>query len=236
MSKPWEKLPDESRVWHDRFESYLRAGPTRDIADIWRNSPRSNRGAPTSGQPEPGTKGRKPSGAWYAHAKNFSWASRAEAYDQDQQTHLRQAHLVALRKTNERHQQLATTAFLSLARGITSVKWDKLSPDKYVSCLEKLINLQRLIMGAPISVEEIRTTEAGARSQEMRDALDAGVADGAKTPFTPDFMAKVFGIMERHGAPVTQDDQPAEDGTGPAVLAVSEPFATLTRSEGVPIC
>jgi hypothetical protein len=228
VSKTFERMPGEPSLWYSRFHAYLLAGSGRTVYSVFHGEKMGNKAEPPEGK-------RKAPGRWYGVAKQWEWDARAAEYDKDQQVKLRQAHLVATRKMNERHQQVATTAFLSLAKGIASVKWENLTPEKYVACLEKIIHLQRLIMGAPIAIELTGPTlEGGVRTQEMREALDAGVADTAK--LTPEFFAQVMDIMERHGAPVTQDDQPAEDGTGPAMLAVSETTAALTPSEGVPIC
>jgi hypothetical protein len=62
---PWEKMPQETDLWYERFFLYLTLGPTRSIPQLIQNL------------------GMSPASAssFYPISKKFSWKQRAQAWD-----------------------------------------------------------------------------------------------------------------------------------------------------------
>jgi len=67
---PWDRQPGESMLWFSRFEAFRLLGPCRTVERSGQRKTSESRGKP------------KPlSGHWYEAAKQWSWKSRAEAWD-----------------------------------------------------------------------------------------------------------------------------------------------------------
>ncbi len=71
MTHPWERLPEESSFWFQRFERFRLLGPTRSLAGAY-NAERVSRGLDES---------ENAPGSWRNAAKANRWHERAEAYD-----------------------------------------------------------------------------------------------------------------------------------------------------------
>lgn len=68
---PWERLPQESTLWHGRFVHYLTLGPARSVRA-------AHQSATDHGQ----TKGTL--SAWTQASQRYNWQIRANLYDDEQ--------------------------------------------------------------------------------------------------------------------------------------------------------
>lgn len=68
---PWEQLPDEPRMWYERFEIYRLLGPLRTMGLAYRKY------RAVSGTPSNTTM----VGQWSKYAKKYEWDRRAQAWD-----------------------------------------------------------------------------------------------------------------------------------------------------------
>jgi hypothetical protein len=70
---PWERLPEESEKWWERFDHYRLQGPARTLEAAWRAGAKSS-------------KKQRPPGSWYEAARKYRWKERAAAWDAAQRT------------------------------------------------------------------------------------------------------------------------------------------------------
>jgi hypothetical protein len=66
--QPWERRPDESNRWYQRFSTYLALGAGRSVRAVY-NAEKNN----ASSKPTPAS--------WTEASHRFDWQSRAEQYD-----------------------------------------------------------------------------------------------------------------------------------------------------------
>jgi hypothetical protein len=226
---PWDRQPGEPGVWYTRFHEYLIQGPTRTMESVWKGylEDREARRAGTRAEAVNGTGTRKDRPKvptqWYRAKDKYNWAGRCLAWDREEQARLRKEHLVNVRAMNKRHEGTVRVLISKLVERLKSISFEQITSDQVVSYTDRLLKLERLIMGAPIVAEEVRTREEQAADTEMREALEAGAVDG--NAMSPEYFAQVLNIMERHGALSAEHDQPTEGGesVGDVAIAGEEP-------------
>jgi hypothetical protein len=195
MSKPWEQQPKEPARWHGRFhDNYLVSGTERSIDEAFRAFKTRER---NDGKP---AHGRAP-GAWHEIAKKWSWIERARAYDADQRRRIRDEHFRLVKETQRKHRILLDSAIYKFAKGFQHTEAVGLSFPQYVALLTQLVNLDRLVMGLPLTIEQVQSRfgKIDDESTENEQATIAANVD-ARLGFTNSDYAEIISIMATNGA------------------------------------
>lgn len=111
--QPWDRQPEEPRLWYLRFERYRLAGLGRTIEGVYRME-----------QDEAGKTGKRASRHWYAAAKRWRWVDRAAAWDNAELDRARGA-------AEERRKTIVTSGFALRHERISALQEvaDKLMKD-----------------------------------------------------------------------------------------------------------
>ena len=109
---------------------------------------------------------------------------------------------------------------------------NQIKPDQVVSCVERVVKLERTILGLPVVAEEVRLREEQPHDTQVRLALEAGAVEGQT--MSPSYFAEVLKILDRHGAlnaDGADHDQPSEGGESviDAPTAAPEPVIHPSR-------
>jgi hypothetical protein len=214
----WDQLPGEPDLWHGRFrDHYLPASPERSIEKAFLAAQEGGAGAARGGESAARGNARghqkRPSRHWYSTARDWKWSDRARAYDAQKRRDAQKANAASVERMQKTHSVLLQDATNKLIRVAPVVRWDNLSPLTYMRLLRETIHLQRLVMGQPVTVEEIRhrTTSVGdATSEETQAAVNA-----ARFQATPEMYSEVLKVLAAHeNKPEESDDGGFQDHAG----------------------
>lgn len=138
----WLQREGEPAQWFARFERYLMLAEKRSIEAVWQAEQKRTGSAKVGkGQQEKMT---RPSRHWYAAAKTWQWASRAEAYDQHQ-LDLEKAEWEAKRKkARERRLQLLDAYSMPLIQAMAQFDPKSAKPGDLGKLFEIFMEQSRL--------------------------------------------------------------------------------------------
>jgi hypothetical protein len=163
----WEQGDDEPANWYGRFyDHFLPLGPERNLDHAYRSFCEKAPEGPR--RPRRATSYRAP-GAWKKAAAEYAWYSRARSWDEEQRRAERQierqAHQDAVKKANERHQNLVKSRFNAMARVVLSpdrqAKWDQMSVSEERQWMLTLIQTDRMLLSQPLLADDSRVVPAG---------------------------------------------------------------------------
>ncbi len=180
-------------------------GPDRTIDGAFIKH-RQDDGKPTATRAQ-----RRAPGIWSGIAVRWKWAERARSFDNDERGKVREEHFKQVVATQRKHRILLDAAFTKYIAAFQRVEVAKLSLSHAVTILGQLINLDRLGMGLPLTIEQIqgRFGIADSEPTETEQAQMAGNADVPSAMFTNEQYAEILQIMATHGAFYDGDDQEA---------------------------
>ncbi len=187
--QPWHQQPYETTTAYRAFVTY------RDIEPSLRSLPRV---ASELG------KGISLIKRW---SSRWSWVKRAEAWDAEEDKRLRLSRIEAKRKMDEEHLRIACSGRNKAVQALAKVDPDDLNFSQLTQWLDLWMRWERLIIGEPGTIKELRT------NIEQRRALAA-----AQDWDIEKEMEKLMPIVEelyREGGlePLEEldDDSPVED-------------------------
>jgi hypothetical protein len=209
MAKPWELQPGEPDLWYQRFhDHYLLAGPDRTVDEAYRrHRDRKAQAASSDGAP-PRHRGRAP-GAWVKIAGRWDWAGRARAFDNDMRRRVRDEHFRLMKDAQRKHRLLLDIAFAKFIKGFQGCTPDEMTFGQGLSWLNQLINLDRLTLGMPLTIEQVQA-RLGRIDDEPTEAEEARMAAGVDVyvPMSVSDMADVMEILIQRGV-IDPRDGPA---------------------------
>ncbi len=201
MIREWDRRKGEPSLWYGRFvEFYLGAGEERTLLGAYKTF-RARHAVGTGAALNPHI--LQPSSQWKGQCAAWGWVKRAQAYDAHQAVQAQKARAAVVRKTNEKHLVIVQNNFTKLIKRLQFVDYSEMGAMELLRATEKLIHLERLLLGMPLTVEETRLALA-----DPAPALAA--QDSADSLATPEMMAEVFKILDAQG--VFEDDPPAPQG------------------------
>jgi len=200
MTYTWEQQKGEPTLWYRRFtEFYLTGGEDRTLAGAFRTfkarHANSTRTARDFGR-------MQPSGDWTKYCAKWSWVSRSQSYDAHQAVLLRKAHANMVKRTNEKHLAVVQSHFAKLIQRTSKLDYGKVNDiGRMLEYAERLIRLERMLLGMPLQVEEVRAAEPA----------DPGIARAIQESSTeriddPEMIAEVLKILDAQGC--FADDEP----------------------------
>jgi hypothetical protein len=202
----WERQPGEGPRAYAAFCAY-RGLPPRE---------RSLDAAARVLNPGSASK-RAATGRLQEWSSTFRWVARAAAWDAHVDAQARDAHVEAVRELQRKHQDCLSTIFDQFAEAIRGLNWSKLTPTQAVHVADKLITLQRLVIGEPVSVERMQHT--GGDGGPIRQVV-------AHTTFNPS-PAEIAEVMRILGDCGALDEPPGAD------VAPGQPLPTRKDDDDV---
>lgn len=194
MAEAWEQQPGEPHVFFARFnEFYLTGGENRTVAKAYR-AYRAKQAA-SSGKVGDFSK-TPPAGGWVKACADWRWVSRAQAWDAHQAVLTAKAHANAVRKANEKHLAIVQNHFGKLIKQTTSIDYSMyVDMGDLLKFAKELINLERLLLGMPLQVEEVRRAPSD-------PLITQAIKESASTAScaTPELLAEVCKILAEQGA------------------------------------
>jgi hypothetical protein len=205
MSRSWDHRKGEPALWYARFvEFYLTAGEERTLNGAYRAF-MVRRQAGT--KPARDFSRVRAPGEWKKQCAKWSWVARSHAYDAHQARMIQRAHFNAIKKANEKHLVLVQNHFAKLIRQLAAIDYSTVvNPGKLLDLTERLIMLERLLLGTPLQAEEVRVapvdpTTIKAVQESTVERID-----------TPEMMAEVLKILDAQGAFDDDRSTPAAAG------------------------
>jgi hypothetical protein len=161
---------------------YRDLGPGRGVVEAYRQA----KGKPSA---------RQAAGTWNAWAARWHWAERGRAYDVHMDREALAARAELVRRLQEKHKLQLCYLFNQAIKAAQQLDFERLSPDQVLRWTERLIVLERLVHGQPVSVEQLR--HAGPDGGLLRQAVGHVLV-----PSDPDpaYLARVMQILARDGA------------------------------------
>jgi hypothetical protein len=203
--KSWEQQDGEPDLWYRRFhEHYLLKGGDRSVDAAWREYDASR---PDTGR----AKVRKAPYQWTKAAIRYEWVTRARAWDDQERVSLRKARLDAIEAANRKHQIVWQNMFGKLAQRIKDIDFSKLSPSETVRLAEVMTKNERLVLGAPVSIEETRTRGAQESQVDLTGVAAVTAADIARFELNPDLLAGGLMVLQTHETRPEPDPEPQAD-------------------------
>jgi hypothetical protein len=208
----WERQPGEPDKAFAAFVAYRDAGRARSLDAVGRLV----HGAQTGRK-------RGSTGRVRAWSSRWRWVERAQAYDLHLDRLARGAREEEVRRLQEKHKLQLRHLFNQAIKAGQNIDPDKMTIEEVFRLTERLIYLERLVHGQPVSVEQVR--HEGPDGGVVRQAhVIAQAADP-----DPAYLAQVMQILSSSGALDSavpeggaaglvrdQVDQPGHHGAGPA--------------------
>jgi hypothetical protein len=180
---PWVQQPGESGAAFRAFSVYRDMGPCRTVVEAYRQ---------TKGKPS----ARQAAGTWNAWAARWRWAERARTYDAHLDRVALAARAEAVARLQEKHKFQLRHLFNQAIRAGQQLDPDRMTPEQVLRFTEKVIILERLVHGQPVTIEQVRS--AGLDGGVLRQ-----VSGHVIVPPDPDpaYLAEVMRILSGAGAP-----------------------------------
>jgi hypothetical protein len=193
MVEAWEQQPGEPALWFARFtEFYLSAGPDRSLAAAYRTY-RARQAIGT--KPARDFSRAQPPGEWTRHCTAWRWVERAQAWDARQAILARRAYANAVKKANERHLAIVANQLSKLIRRTAELDFSAIEDmGELLKHTVTLINLERMLYGVPLQVEEVRRAPT---DPLVTQAIKQSAAESCATP---EMLASVCRILSDVGA------------------------------------
>jgi hypothetical protein len=132
---------------------------------------------------------------WRETAKRQEWAARAAAWDADRQAQRLETAAEEVRKAQERQRLQVRHLFNQVIKAGQRIDPDKLSAEQVFRWTERLVVLERLLYGQPMSVEQVR--HAGPEGGPVQ-TVNGHVVSTHSDP-DPAYLAQVLAILAAHG-------------------------------------
>ncbi len=168
--KPWDKLPEETALWYDRFLTFISLGPARSIEKLYR--------ARSEGQ-ETSLRGKRSSSGWHTKAQEYNWKARAEAHDKANSHELLAAEEKRRIEARERRRTIIDALIDKVNTAIDLADLEhmdtataRLHLQTLSTALLNLIKAHRLEMGEPTEIQD-SNINAAATIQFTADDLAA---------------------------------------------------------------
>lgn len=134
--QPWDRLPDESPMWHRRFEQYRMMGPeARSVVSVY-NQFRAQKGK---------AEAKQQAGSWSAACIRFRWRERCEAWDDAEIERLRERRDKEADKLFANIEMALQAAYVKLAQRVRDLNPSSVPAGSVVPQLIAIVNkLQEL--------------------------------------------------------------------------------------------
>ena len=106
------------------------------------------------------------------------------------------AHAEAVRETQITHRSILQHTLVNAARAAYHVSWDGLRPREFVGLLKDVINMQRLVLGQPVTIEDVRAREMSKAKTEASQQIATEV-DVARFEASPEMLAAAMLVLEQ---------------------------------------
>jgi hypothetical protein len=169
FSKSWDQLPDEPDLWYKRFMIFRDMGPERTI-----------QGAFKIVKARQGFRSNKAGESWTTAAHDYNWRERANDWDTQQRARVGQINEDRRFHASEQRLRLINHLLMQAFDAIQSADLDNMTPAQARKMLPTLRQMykdmlaaQRLELGEPDSVAELREANGGAGSMSGEAMLEA---------------------------------------------------------------
>lgn len=169
FASPWDQLTDEPDLWYSRFLVYRDLGPERSM-----------QGAYNIVRKRQGFRSEKPGESWTQAAHDYNWRGRADDYDTQQRTRVGKINEERRFHASEQRLRWINTLMVQTYDAIQSAELENLSPREARKMLPTLrqmyrdmLSAQRLELGEPDSVAELRENAGGGTSMSGEAMLEA---------------------------------------------------------------
>ena len=171
--KPWQQLPDEPPQWYDRFEIYLRLGPSRTLAAAYRIWA--------------GSQGR-PSKTARERAEEWRWQERAIAWDKANRKEKAALEAARSAESRERNLRLNSKIFEAISAVFETADLTNLTKEEARDILPSLrgylrtaSELQRRELQTPLDNDQLDASDGWPDLDPVAEKiLDSYVADEDK--------------------------------------------------------
>lgn len=182
----WDKEPDESQLWYDRFITYLGLGSSRTIEETYRQRKAVEKGLTYD----------RPNSDWHRKARTYNWEERASAYDRDRQQKWLDQEESRRLEARETRREIIGEVLDHVYDAILIADLPNLDRDNarrhlptLRAMLHDILMAHRLEMGEPTEIQANTTTSVQFSADDLAEAqrqLEQMMqSPGATTPPTP---------------------------------------------------
>lgn len=153
--EPWEKQKGESAKAFEAFQLFRDMGPARTVQAVARQLGKS-------------------ASLLYRWKGEWEWQERVEKYDNEQDRLARIRHNERIEAMREKHLSVSDMIYKKVLEALQTIKGKKLTPYQMARLVEVFTKLERVSLGEPETIGEIRGNE----SEISEDVFSKLIGDG----------------------------------------------------------